>query len=627
MHHEDFTGSKSSASGLLSKVRPGFVAASFLILFWCLALSASTHWSQTSDELAHITAGFAYDKFGDFRMQPENGVLPQRVQGLAPVWYHARFNMDPVLWHNSTYWQLGWDLFYGLDNPTDRIVFVARALNALFGVALGAFIFFVARQWYGNRGGLLALGLFTLCPNFLAHSALATSDMAATLFLTVAPWFFWRHLARRDFSSCLLAGLMSGLALVAKFNGVLLAPIYLMLVLADAWLGCGHRRVSRLVHNLGLAAGQALLAAGVIWMFYGFRYSTATPGLPTLEAYAWPWEKLLQGIGWKAHGIELARHWRLLPEAWLYGLSTVLAGSLARPAFLAGEYSMNGWWQFFPTMFLTKTPLALLFATPMALGLGAVHCSRLEPATRREHLTRWMPLVFTAAVVWMTAVTSNLNIGHRHILAVYPMLFIAAGGLALLGKRWLAVPLVLIAIQAVESFIIRPHYLAFFNPIGGGPEKAYRLVVDSSLDWGQDLPALRDWLAENRRPGEPVYLSYFGSAWPPHYGVRPTHFLPANYIARPPMGSYEFVPGLYCLSATSLAEVYSEYKGPWRTQWEQQFRTAPRDSESFDQLRFSRLCKFLQRRIPDANAGYSILIFRLGKDDLKAALDGPVSGW
>jgi hypothetical protein len=36
--------------------------------------------------------------------------------------------------------------------------------------------------------------------------------------------------------------------------------------------------------------------------------------------------------------------------------------------------------------------------------------------------------------------------------------------------------------------------------------------VDSSLDWGQDLPGLREWLSENdllNNPREPVFLSYF----------------------------------------------------------------------------------------------------------------------
>lgn len=627
MRPTDFTGFKSSAPEFFSLVRPGFIAALLLALFWWLALSASTRWSQTSDELAHITAGFAYDRFGDYRMHSENGILPQRLFGLPPMLLDARFNMDPGLWARSTYWQLGWDFFYGLGNPVDRIVWWARFLNALFGVALGAFVYLVARRWHGPGGGLVALAFFVLCPNFLAHSALATSDLAAVLFLTLAPWFFWRHLERRDLPSGLLAGVLGGLALTAKFNGILLAPIYAVLAISDAWLRPGGARGLRLGQNLLFCLGQGLASALMVWVLFGFRYSAVSPAAPPFESFAWPWAEMLRSLGWKTGFIQTALDWKLMPEAWLYGLTNVLAGEAARPAFFAGQYSLHGWWYFFPAVFLTKTPLAMLGALALTLTTAIGCWRKLDGAGRRSSLVRLMPLAVTAGVVVLTAIASHLNIGHRHILAVYPVLFVALGGLAARGTRWWWVALVLLAGQAVESFAIRPHYLAFFNFLGGGPEKAYRLAVDSSLDWGQDLPALHDWLTENRRPGEPVYLSYFGSAWPPHYGVRPTHFLPAMYIARPPLQRYEYVPGLYCVSATSLAEVYSGFPGPWRNEWEQLFQSSSRDSEIFDRVRFARLCKYLQRRPPEANAGYSILIFRLGEDELKAALAGPVKGW
>jgi hypothetical protein len=138
---------------------------------------------------------------------------------------------------------------------------------------------------------------------------------------------------------------------------------------------------------------------------------------------------------------------------------------------------------------------------------------------------------------------------------------------------------------------------------------------------------LHDWLAANRRPDEKVYLGYFGSAWPPHYGVRPTYFLPAQNIARPPVHPYNFEPGLYCISATTLSEVYTDYRGRWRAEWEARWRGPPSDYNEFDALRFSRLCKYLQRRKPDAEAGYSILIFRLDAGELRAALNGPVENW
>lgn len=608
---------------------PFLAAAALLLLYWWQGVSASRHWSQTSDELPHIAGGYAYDRFGDFRIQPENGNLPQRVHGLAPLALGAKFPLNEDWWRNSTYWQLGWDLLYNAGNDTDRIVHYARALNALFGVALGAFIFFVARRWHGDWGGLLALGFYALCPNFLAHGALATSDAAGALMLTLAPWFFWRHLGRRDAASGAIAGLCSGLALVAKFNGVLLAPIYAVLAALDAWgRAAPGARASRLLHNAALCVTQAAGGVLVIWVFFNFRFAAQGTGVPPLDRFAWAWPEMLSGLGWKADFIQFALDWKMLPQAWLYGLTNVLAGEVARPAFFAGEYRLKGWWEFFPVLFLAKTPLAMLAGLFATAGAALWAWRGANTAARTTHLLRLAPLAVPALVAGGTALLSNLNIGHRHILAVYPVLFVALGGLALLPRRWLAVPLLLLAGQAAESWAIRPHYLAFFNPLLGGPDRAHRLVVDSSLDWGQGLPALRDWLEANRRPGEKLYLAYFGSAWPPHYGVRPDVFLPeSSNVVRPPFAPHGLEPGLYAVSTTSLSGVYSGLRGPWRPEWEAAYRAAQRDGEEFARLRFARLCRYLQGRAPDALAGHAILIYRLTAEELDTALEGSVTGW
>ena len=607
--------------------------AALLALFWWLAVSASREKSQTSDELPHLAAGYAYDRFGDFRFQPENGNLPQRLFGLPGLAADARFPLDEARWRDSQYWQLSWDYLYALDNPTDRIVQQARALNALLGAALGLLIFALARARFGDAGGLLALAFYVLAPNFLAHSALATSDVCAALFLTLAPWLFWRHLERRDLPSGLLAALASGLALVAKFNGLLLAPIYALLLVADAWLRAEKPdRPRRLATGFALATAQAAAGIAIIWAFYDFRYGARGPGAPEFVSFHWPWERMLPGLGWKAFFVETALRWHLMPQAWIFGLTFVVASEAARPAFFAGEHSQFGWWQFFPALFLAKTTLAMLGALLLSLGAGLFAWLRTGTPARRAWLIAACPLTVTALVVWVTVLRSHLNIGDRHILAVYPALFVALGFLATRRSLLLAA-LILLAGHAAASFAIRPHYLASFNALAGGPAHAHRLFVDSSLDWGQDLPTLRTWLAEHRRPGEKFYLGYFGSAWPPHYGVRPDHFLPAvSYIVRPPHTPYELEPGLYCVSATLLAEVYSQDRGPWTAAHEEKwrrFRATPPTAatfKEFDLLRFTRLLKYLQLREPDAHAGYSILIYRLTSAELRAALEAPVTG-
>jgi hypothetical protein len=593
------------------------VAAGLLALFWWSAVSASRDWSQTSDELAHLTAGFAYDRLGDFRLHPENGVIPQRVHGLGPLARGAQLPTDDAAWRRSNVWQLGWELLYGGANPADSMLADARRLNALFGVATGLFIFCLARRWYGDAGGLLALGFYALCPNFLAHSALATSDVAGSLGLLLAPWFFWRNLERRDPVSTLVAGACSGFALGAKFNGILLGPIYLLLALADAW-GRGEpgRAAGRFGGNLLLAAGQAALAGLVVWACFNFRFAPRGADAPPFDTYGSEWSALLAYSGKAGALVDLARQAKLLPEAWLYGLTNVLAGAQGRPAFLLGEYRVHGWWYFFPVLFLAKTPLAMLGALG---GAGAVAWRRPAGAgpSRRERWLRAAPLVISAGVVAVTAIAGNLNIGHRHLLPVYPVLFILLGGMMGAGRGWRVAALALLLGQAVESFAIRPHYLAFFNAASGGPARGHRVAVDSSLDWGQGLPALRDWLAAHRQPGEKLYLAYFGNAWPPHYGVRPDVFLPdASNFVRPAFAPYELTPGLYAVSATALSGVYAG--------WDRRHTGMPDSAAAQAERRFARLRTYLQTRAPEANAGYSILIFRLDAAELDAALHGPV---
>ncbi|HVU16773.1 MAG TPA: glycosyltransferase family 39 protein [Candidatus Didemnitutus sp.] len=604
------------------------VAGALLLVFWIQAVTASRHWSQTSDELPHLMAGYAYDKIGDFRLQPENGVLPQRLHGLVPMALGARMPDNKVWWENSQVWQLGWDLLYGLDNPTDRMVQSARALNALFGIGLGAFIFFVARKWYGIWPAAVALGLFAFSPNFLFHSAQATSDAAGTLFLTLSAWCFWSFLQRRTAVSLLLAGLVAGLALTAKFNGVLVLPIFAILVVGDVLLApAGEKRLRRFGLNVGGAFATAFVAWIVIWACFDFRFAARAPDAPALVQFSWPWRPSLMLAGWKGAVIAHALDWHLFPEAFLRGLDYVFASESERPSFLAATYSSTGSWEFFPVVFLIKTPLAILAGGLLALASPMTGFGALETNRRREVVIRWLPLVAVAGVTWAVALTSHLNIGHRHILAVYPPLFIAIGGLATArGAVRFAVP-ILCVVQIAESIAIRPNYAAYFNVIGGGPSRAYRLVVDSSLDWGQDLPALQEWITRNRRANEPFYFSYFGNAWPPHYGVRPTIFLPAVNVVRPPFKPYDLEPGLYAISATSLSEVYSGTKGPWTPGMQALYDSLPHDSEAFADVRFSRLCKYLQHRRPDAAPGYSILVFRLSAAEIQQALHGPVFGW
>jgi hypothetical protein len=224
----------------------------------------------------------------------------------------------------------------------------------------------------------------------------------------------------------------------------------------------------------------------------------------------------------------LARH-EVLPEAYLVGFLHTVQSTHMRWAFLNGEVYHVGRADFFPYALAVKTPLPFLGL--LALGGAAAW------AGRRRRPAAWSPEVFAGALPFvvlflgygLSAVTSGINIGHRHVLALYPPLLVLAGAAA----GWLEAPrwgrlgtgvLLLLGVHAAETAGRFPDYLAYFNGIVS-PREGYRHLVDSSLDWGQDLPGVKTYLDAHPADG-PFYLSYFGAGNPATYGIT-ADFLPS----------------------------------------------------------------------------------------------------
>ena len=634
-----------------------------------LATFAMREKSTTADELAHITGGYTFNHWQDYRLHPENGILPQRWQALPVTLHGAAYPpLDTPAWRKSEVWLTGYAFFYESGNDPAWLLFSARAMNSLFGAAVVLLVYFWSRRLWGEPGALISAAFCALCPTMLAHSGLATSDMCMAFFLIAAPGAYWRHLHDGRWRSWWLSAILLGLAAVAKYTAVLLLPLAVVMAVvrifdpAPLMLGgtTFRTRPGRLSAIAASTVAQGLVAVAVIWVFFGFRYSVCNPALPAGD-FNLPWAIVLSYGGLKAQCIEFARAWHLLPEGWLYGLAFVLKHAEARSAFLDGDYSIFGWVSFFPKAFLYKTPPALLAGVATGLGLLVWRFWVAAGSRLGQHLYRVTPLVALFAVYWFFSLTSHLNIGHRHILPTYPVLYIFAGALGwALTRAWihsrptgLALGLGLASLvgwQAATAAQIYPHYLAYFSPLAGGPAKGYQHLVDSSLDWGQDLPALKKWLGEHRRPGEPAYVSYFGTDEPARY-VPDAVLLPRLPGFNRPRPWYWCEPGLYAIGATMLQHVYQPQRGPWTLENERQYQQLrvlepnfralkanpgkqtelllglkPEEWASawgrFEQLRFARLCHYLRARQPDAQPGYSILVYRLDQAELAAALNG-----
>src|SRR5690606_16285178 len=104
---------------------------------------ASAGKSVTADEILYVTGGYYIDRYGDYRIQPENGVLPQRLHGLAAL---ATGATTPPLEGNE-YWRTSSNLsncyqfFYETGHDHFAMLLLARALNTLFSIGAGVLVF------------------------------------------------------------------------------------------------------------------------------------------------------------------------------------------------------------------------------------------------------------------------------------------------------------------------------------------------------------------------------------------------------------------------------------------------------------------------------------------------------
>ncbi len=643
------------------------LVVALLLLHVVLAVSSVRHKSNTFDEYIHLTAGYSYWTLNDYRLQPENGNLPQRWAALPLIFSRLSFpQQNSPVWEDINVWEVGHRFFYKMGNPVEDMLFKGRVMVCLLSVCLALTVFLWSRQVFGTLGGFISLGLYAFSPTMIAHARLTTSDMASALFFILAIKLLWNLMHRITWQQVVMTGLSVGGLLLSKMSGVLIVPMAAILLairlLSNKPLSINIGKEKIIAGRLQVCAAitanlaiVALISTVVLWGFYGFRF-TAMENPPAGQALSFPkWSAEIEKAENVGKAVAFIRDRQLLPEAYLFGFTYVITHAKIRPAFYKGAYSTTGWWQFFPFCYAVKTPLASILLLLIAL-LAII---RRKDGSLRYNL---VPLVVLTCVYWLVAMNSNINIGHRHILVTYPAFFIISGAVSIWSVRFIRICRVLVPVMFLvymaETLPIWPDYLAFFNVSGGGPQRGYQNLVDSSLDWGQDLPALSRWLQENNYDGDqaqvPVYLSYFGTASPKHYNLSTRMIVFRNFpwardiVTR----ATSLEPGIYCISATSLQQVYGMFGG-WRQDSEQlywklmdvkqEYETARKTPETwsaltkkygsaaqisrliqvFKEMQFARLCYYLKQREPDHQIGHSILVYFTGPRELWKAIEQP----
>jgi hypothetical protein len=417
------------------------------------------------DEPGHIAAGMEWLDKGVYQWEAQHPPLARVVSALGPYLLGVRSqgtsHKDLVsLWHEGTL-----ILYHGHDY--DRTLAMARlGMLPFFWIAC------MAVYWWGSldfsrAAGVVAVFLFSFIPPVLAHAGVTTTDMALTAFLGAAFVAGLAWVEKPSPARAVWFGIAAGLMVLSKFSCMAFFPAAVVVALAGYFvsqrpdLAAVVRAAKARVPTLALAVGVSMVA---IWAGYRFSFGSVSPGgIPV------PAPEFFRGI-----------------QAVQSHLDSGHAG------YLLGETRRTGFWNFYLVAIAFKTPLGFL----ALLAMGVVLAFGKYPLARRL----WLPLAFSLGVL-LVGMFSTINIGVRHVLPVYIGLSIAAAVAVLKlweaghASKWIWVALGALTLWfAGSSLLSHPDYLAYFNEMAGSePEN---ILVDSDLDWGQDLKRLSKRLHE-----------------------------------------------------------------------------------------------------------------------------------
>jgi hypothetical protein len=459
------------APALLALLVTGSTAATIL---------AMRQTSATFDEITTIAVGARGWHTGDWTMMPDYPPVTQYLYGLPAYLSGPRYPAETdqrYVYARNLLWRSG--------NDGATLIFRGRLVAAAAVAVLVLLTFFFAQAYFGTTAGLIAAAIVGFLPDVLAHGGVAYNDIMLAPAFLAGLWALDVAVRRPSIPAGLRAGLLISLALGIKHSALALGPVAVVLIVAEllarperrAWLG-----------QVALAA-MAALVAGYLFQVLLYRGDFALGDLraSTLAAS--------QSIG---------------------------AG---RGAYLLGVTRADSWWYFYPVALLFKTPVAFHLLLLLAL-LGAARAAGAHTARTLLTSAARAPLI-ALLVFGLVLVRANLVIGFRYALPLLPLLAVlAAAGCAVLWRQsrgFQAATAALLLWSAASTLSFYPHFLAYTSEHQPDRDRGWEVFVDSSLDWGQGLIALREFMKEE---GESrVYLAYFGSAVPDGYGI--------DYIALP----------------------------------------------------------------------------------------------
>jgi 4-amino-4-deoxy-L-arabinose transferase-like glycosyltransferase len=522
-------------------MKQGLDRALVLILlgfFAGAAILSMRHKSATVDEFAHLPAGYYYWLTRDFSLYAKNPPLVKMIASAPLLIFHPSAKRDQIGLRKDAWrpWDYGTRFMRANWSRYKMLIFIGRLPVIFLSILLGLLVYLFSRWLYGKKAGLLSLFCFCLSPNILAHARLATVDAGSSLFLFAATFALFKFLRNPGPLWALLAGLCLGLAQLSKFTALFWIIFFVLFTLvAGFWprrLNSGRRGISKSWPDY---LGYLIVILFITWLVtcagYGFKGLFRPTSSYTF--YSAPMKEI-QAI---FAGLPAP-----LPEIYLQGLDAQILDSEK------GEFSNYLLGQWYRGRSLYYFLVALIFKVPLALQVGfliALFSFRRIPEGSEGRDSgsrhRWTVLPEEAGLVFIMlsisalfSAGSSLQIGIRYLVPLFPFAFVLIGRLAVIP--WFERPRFRVLLFALglwlfaSNLFIYPDYLAYFNELCLGPRNGHKILLDSNLDWGQDLQGLARYI-KKKGIGK-IHLAYFGHVDPALYGI--DYDLPA----RPPVHEY-----------------------------------------------------------------------------------------
>jgi hypothetical protein len=535
--------------------------------------------SGTVDEIAHIPSGYSYDKYGDYRLNPEHPPLAKAIAAL-PLALNPKIKgiKDDWSWQAINQWEAGWFMLYEAGNNPKQILLDSRLPIMVLMIILGVLIYLVAAKWYGKKVGLIVLAFYAFYPDVLAHGRLVTTDIAAALGYVITIFAFNKAIEKPTLKNIILAGLSFGVGQLLKFSAFLLYGILLLLIFIRAWLFDRENYRLALWRYFKIFLWVCLISLLLVWLVYlPFVWNTPRSVEHQLIEQNLTSDSSTQIFRTILHHLEGNPFSRAIGH-YLLGVMLVIGRvGGGNATFLLGTVAEKSIRWYFPAAWFFKTPIPILILTfASVVGLFLIK------KTKEESWKIWL-ILMPIIVYWAFTLQGSLNIGIRHLMPTIPFVLLLIGWLT--QKAWrvkwqIGLILLLLVFQIYHTLSYYPQYLAYFNNFVPR-EQRYKYLTDSSLDWGQDLLRLKQYVDKNNISD--IKVDYFG-------GSIPSFYIPQS---REWHSSYGPTTGWLAVSATfyQSSKLYGAKENKWSYEWLDDF-------------------------VPTAEIGGSILVYNITAQDL-----------